>query len=157
MILIQDLSGLGSWGVCHPQMAIFVHFSHGYSTAYIYIYKYIYQMVCVCQRYHKECSTRTCADDCYNCWEKPKLKSYVRPWQPPWRKGRITYLWNKSVFNCLAIGIIHETMVVHMIWVWTFFNNYIYIYVQPLRVVYAIHFQIWLMGLSAHIRGHFLV
>ena len=32
------------------------------------IYIYIYQMDCVCQRYHKECSTRTCADDCYNCW-----------------------------------------------------------------------------------------
>ena len=27
------------------------------------------------------------------------------------------------------IGIIHETMVVHMTWVWTFFNNYIYIYI----------------------------
>ena len=25
---------------------------------YIYIYFYIYQMDCVCQRYHKECSTR---------------------------------------------------------------------------------------------------
>ena len=22
----------------------------------------------------------TCADDCYNCWKKSKLKSYVRPW-----------------------------------------------------------------------------
>ena len=42
-----------------------------------YIYIYIYQMDCVCQRYHKECSTRTCADDCYNCWKKSKLKSYV--------------------------------------------------------------------------------
>ena len=29
----------------------------------------------------------------------------------------------KSV-DCLTIGIIHETMVVHMTWVWTFFNNY---------------------------------
>ena len=27
-------------------------------------------------------------------------------------------------FDCLTIGIIHETMVVHMTWVWTFFNNY---------------------------------
>ena len=43
-------------------------------------YIYIYQMDCVCQRYHTECSTRTCADDCYNCWKKSKLKSYVRPW-----------------------------------------------------------------------------
>ena len=46
----------------------------------LYIYIYIYQMDCACQRYHKECSTRTCADDCYNCWKKSKLKSYVRPW-----------------------------------------------------------------------------
>ena len=60
----------------------------------------------------------------YNCWKKSKLKSYVRPWLPPWRKGRITCLWIKSVFDCLTIGIIHETMVVHMTWVWTFFSNY---------------------------------
>ena len=49
-------------------------------------------------------------------------------WLPPWRKGRISCLWIKSVFDCLKIGIIHEIMVVHMTWVWTFFNNYIYIY-----------------------------
>ena len=24
-------------------------------------------MDCVCQRYHKDCPTRTCADDCYKC------------------------------------------------------------------------------------------
>ena len=52
--------------------------SRMYSSVPIYIY--IYQMDCVCQRCHKECSTRTCADDCYNCWKKSKLKSYVRPW-----------------------------------------------------------------------------
>ena len=50
-------------------------------------------------------------------------------WLPPWRKGRISCLWIKSVFDCLTIGIIHETMVVHMTWVWTFFNNYVYIYI----------------------------
>ena len=109
--------------------------AHGYlyGYVYIYIYIYIYKMDCVCQRYHKECSTRTCADDCYNCWKKSKLKSYVRPWLPPWRKGRISCLWIKSVFDCLTIGIIHETMVVHMTWVWTFFNNYIYIYTVRCR------------------------
>ena len=48
-------------------------------------------------------------------------------WLPPWRKGRISCLWIKSVFYCLTIGIIHETMVVQMTWVCTFFNNYIYI------------------------------
>ena len=45
-------------------------------------------------------------------------------WLPPWRKGRITCLWIESVFDCLTIDIIHETMVVHMTWVWIFFNNY---------------------------------
>ena len=94
---------------------------------YTYIYIYIYQMDCVCQRYHKECFIRTCADDCYNCTKFTK-------WLPPWRKGRITCLWIKSVFECLTIGIIHETMVVHMTWVWTFFNNYIYIYICGLHV-----------------------
>ena len=53
----------------------------------------------------------------------------ITKWLPPWRKGRISCLWIKSVFDCLTIGIIHETMVVHMTWVWTFFNNYIYIYI----------------------------
>ena len=59
-------------------------------------------------------------------WRQPFCKS--TKWLPPWRKGRISCLWIKSVFDCLTIGIIHETMVVHMTWVWTFFNNYIYIY-----------------------------
>ena len=59
---------------------------------------YIYIIDCVCQRYHKECSTRTCADDCYNCWKKVQLKLYVRPW---------SYIW-------LEFGL--------------FFNNYIYIW-----------------------------
>ena len=31
------------------------------------------------------------------------------------------FLW---FTDCLTIGIIHETMVVHMTWVWNFFNNY---------------------------------
>ena len=38
------------------------------------------------------------------------------------RKGFL--LW---FTDCLTIGFIHETMVVNMTWVWTFFNNYIYI------------------------------
>ena len=54
--------------------------THTYMYIYMYMYIYIYKMDCVCQRYHKECSTRTCTDDCYNCWKKSKLKSYVRPW-----------------------------------------------------------------------------
>ena len=28
-------------------------------------------MDCVCQRCHKECSTRTCPDHCYCCWKSP--------------------------------------------------------------------------------------
>ena len=47
-------------------------------AAYIYIYKHIYIMDCVCQRYHKECSARTCVDDCL--LKTSKLKSFVRPW-----------------------------------------------------------------------------
>ena len=49
---------------------------------------------------------------------------FVSKWLPPCRKGRITSLWIKSVFDCLTIRIIHETMVVQMTWVFTFANNY---------------------------------
>ena len=45
---------------------------------------------------------------------------------PPFARPNLS---TKSVFDCLTIGIIHETMVVHMTWVWTFFNNHIYIYI----------------------------
>ena len=62
-------------------------------------------------------------------WGCGEMQMSLVKWLPPWRKGRTTCLWIKSVFNCLTIGIIHETMVVHMNWVWTFFNNYIYIYI----------------------------
>ena len=48
-------------------------------TAKMALYIYIYQMDCVCQRYHKECSTRTCADDCYNCWKKSTMVSWIIP------------------------------------------------------------------------------
>ena len=58
-------------------------------------------------------------------WRQPFCKwKWFTKWLPPWRKGRISCLWIKSVFDCLTIGIIHETMVVHMTWVLTFFNNY---------------------------------
>ena len=42
---------------------------HGGSCVAVLIY--IYQMDCVCQRCHKECSTRTCTDDYYYCWKNP--------------------------------------------------------------------------------------
>ena len=54
-------------------------------------------------------------------WRQP---FWLTKWLPPWRKGRIICQRFKSVFDCLTIGIIHETMVVHMTWDWTFFNNY---------------------------------
>ena len=38
------------------------------------IYTYIYQMDHVCQRCHKEYSTRTCADDNCCCWKSPNSK-----------------------------------------------------------------------------------
>ena len=62
------------------QLCLNINFIELQGHGCIYIYIYIYQMDCVCQRYNEECSTRTCADDCYNCWKKSKLKSYVRPW-----------------------------------------------------------------------------
>ena len=51
------------------------------------------------------------------------------------RRGRITCLWLSKFFDCLTIGTIHETMVVQMTWVWTFFSNDIYIYIY----IYAFH------------------
>ena len=58
---------------------IYIHI-HIHIYIYTHTHIYIYKMDCVCQRYHKECSTRTCAVDCYNSWKKSNLKSYVRPW-----------------------------------------------------------------------------
>ena len=57
-------------------------------------------------------------------WRKGRITCLWIKSVAPWRKGCITCLWIKSVFDCLTIGIIHETMVVHMTWAWTFFNNY---------------------------------
>ena len=70
------------WSTCCllPTGALFLSSSRNNNNNNIYIYTYTYihtyiciyiiyiyiSMDCVCQRYHKECSTRTCADDCYN-------------------------------------------------------------------------------------------
>ena len=62
-------------------------------------------------------------DESLTSWRQPFCKCLTK-WLPPWRKGRIICLRFKSVFDCLTIGIIHETMVVYMTWDWTFFNNY---------------------------------
>ena len=75
---------------------------------YIYIYIYIYQMDCVCQRCHKECSTRTCADDCYNCWKKSKLKSYVRPWFHGLTDWDKFIQHNMTLYRCM-ISDMHES------------------------------------------------
>ena len=69
---------------------------------------------------------------CYSLFRwfpKYRMDYWLRHGLPPWRKGRITCLWIKSVFDCLTIGIIYVTMVVQMTWVWTFFNNHIYVYI----------------------------
>ena len=75
-------------------------------------------------------------------------------WLPPWRKGGTTCLWIKSIFDCLTIGFIHETMVVHMIWVWTFFNNHRCIYIHIHIYIYYMHIYIytsfWLHATSQH-------
>ena len=70
----------------------------------------------------------------YNCWKKSKLKSYVRPWFHGYYQSsgsqKLTWFTDKlcvpyvTEAAILEIHIIHETMVVHMTWVWTFFNNY---------------------------------
>ena len=153
------------WMVCFLLMTFF-------PVQKLCVYIYIYQMDCVCQRYHKECSTRTCADDCYNSWkikwtvfvnvttlyyrylfyiehhallsiiglfqifQMIPVLSAIRAvcfWQchlvvtaqqevtslsswspcqsaftkglPPWRKGRISCLWIKSVFGKCLHGI----------------------------------------------------
>ena len=64
-------------------------------------------MDCVCQCYHKECSTRTCADDCYNCWKKSKLKSCfmdninrqaVKSWLNPQTSDASLTSWRRGPF-----------------------------------------------------------
>ena len=49
-------------------------------------------------------------------WRQPfcNLPLLITKWLPPWRKGRITCVRFKSVFDCLTIGIIHEIIVVQM-------------------------------------------
>ena len=54
--------------------------------ACIYIYIDIYQMDCVCQRYHKECSTRTCADDCKNWLNSQTKYASLTSWRQPFCK-----------------------------------------------------------------------
>ena len=91
-----------------------------------------------------------------------KNSSYasLTSWRQPWCKGRITCLWIKSVFDCLTIGIIHETMVVHMTWVWTFFNNYIYIYMPLIMLIWMMHSDygliLWEKALHSNSSSHWL-
>ena len=65
-------------------------------------------------------------------WRQPFCK--FTKWLPPWRKRRITCLCIKSVFDCLTIGIIHETW--SYVWLeFGLFSTIIYIYVRFLNTV----------------------
>ena len=107
-------------------------------------YIYMYQMDCVCQHFHKECSTRTCPDDCHNWWKSPNSSHlYDHGFMdvittPIVRQSKIDFM-HKQVIRPLLHGgshfwlpddwcsnYIHETMVVQMTWVWTF-STIIYI------------------------------
>ena len=104
--------------------AIYLFFLH-------ILWKWLEESVmCIIQLNGTECSTNRAPwlhFKLTSCDVTCKSSYLFTKWLPPWRKGRISCLWIKSVFDCLTIDIIHETMVVHMTWVWTFFNNYIYI------------------------------
>ena len=94
------------------------------STSYeLWIYIYIYVYIYIKWTVFVNVTTKSAQ----HAIPYVMVAAILTKWLPPWRKGRISCLWIKSVFDCLTIGIIHETMVVHLTWVWTFFNNYIYI------------------------------
>ena len=76
-------------------------------TGHIYIY--IYQMDCVCQRYHKECSTRTCADDCYYSWKK-----YI--WLELGLFSIYIYKWQFHLKVSMASNNISRTRQDHWLW-----------------------------------------
>ena len=56
----------------------------------------LYIMDCVCQRCHKECSTRTCADDYYYCWKSPNSN----------------HLCDHGVMDVINIGCLREVRAV---------------------------------------------
>ena len=127
-------------------------------SSLIYIYIYIYQyikwtvFVNVTTKSAQHAHARMIAiivEKSPN-WRHMYDHGFMDKWLPPWRKGRISCLWIKSVFDCLTIGIIHETMVVHMSWVWTFFNNYIYIiymniYINRCKMNCLFNSLLWLL------------
>ena len=117
--------GVITWGDHYRVLPILVcTHTQTHTHAYIFIYIYMCIYLPIILSPNSPCHLLICAV----MFHKRSLGCHNRQdftkWLPPWRMGRITCLWVKSVFDCLTIGIIHETMVVHMTWVWTFFNNY---------------------------------
>ena len=133
------------------------------------IYIYISNGLCLSTLPQRVCSTRTCADDCYNSWKKIqtqvicttmvswiipfvrqtawRLVSSIKPWSYKWLEfwlfSTIIYIYIKwTVFvnvttksaqhahaRMIAIIVEKSPNSSQMTWVWTFFNNYIYIYI----------------------------
>ena len=61
----------------------------------------------------------------YNCWKKVQTQvicTTMVSWIIPIVRQSVNH--HCRFTDSLTIGIIHETMVVHMTWIWTFFNNY---------------------------------
>ena len=90
-------------GEARPQCHI-SKFWHTWYFSKAYMYIYIYQMDCVCQRYPKSAqhahARMIAKTDLIRRQVMRPLRhggSHFTKWLPPWRTGRITCLWIKSV------------------------------------------------------------
>ena len=108
----------------------------------LYIYVCVYIFICVC-KYAIIVSDKSLGCVQYRCiiWPNPALlltgplrtnfrefliKAHTFSFKKRQLKRSSVKFWLRFLWRNMMIGIIHETMVVQMIWVWTFFNNYIY-------------------------------
>ena len=103
--------------ICNDVDTIFIYDIISWVYIYIFIYYiYIHIMDCVCQRYQEECSTRTCADDCYDCWKNDLsldffqqlyIYIYIRntghgiSWLSPYPRLSATMVWCDFVVSPL--------------------------------------------------------
>ena len=107
-------------------------FTSLHTRYYLSIYIAIYIKCTVCQRCHKECPTSTCADDCYNCWKKSKLKSYVRPGFMDNTNRQAVKNWLNPQTNDASLTSWRQPFFIKL------FNNYIYIYRIPDALIQSI-------------------
>ena len=110
------VNSLYTFHLCHEQVNDF--------HIYIYIYIIVEKSPNSSHMYDHGFMDNTNRQAVKNWLDSQTRDTSLTSWRQTFCKGRISCLWIKSVFDCLTIGIIHETMVVHMTWVWTFFNNY---------------------------------